>query len=285
MVCTSVGLGTNNIFILVRRIGARILREVPSFILLWRSAVGTNFLMDGVESMTSPYISTLAVAVILFFLTPCVGQERGGVDPSVAVPLLRSVLGASHASGSLGYWGRCDLHRPYPDFPSIRPQSDDSHLPVQILREVFASDSKMQVTEDTNGLIRMIETDVPRDLLDIKIRHISFGTANLSSDNDLFGGPNNAVRVVLSAPEVKAFRKSHNIGPFSSRWLGPGDSASKPRVIGDLYNVTLSEALDYIAQTFPGFWIYENCANQEHSGRNVFFAFFETAPPSVTASQ
>ena len=79
-------------------------------------------------------------------------------------------------------------------------------------------------------------------------------------------GANMAIIVGIEwSPEVMAFRKAHNIGPVGNGFLLPGSCGSedKPIVYGRLKDVTVKEALDYIFQTFPGFWIYENCVNDK----------------------
>lgn len=212
------------------------------------------------------------VLTFLMLLSLCSGQERGGTDPRVALPILRQILGKAGASGSLEYWGRCDLPMPSPDFPVFSYPSDDSGSAVEVLRKLFSKDPWMEVTQEPNGLIRMVETDVPTDLLDITISHVSFDRGHHQPYR--FGGPNNAMSLVLSTPEVKDYRKKHNIGPFSDSWIAPGDSASEQRVSGDLYNVTVRQALDYILQFYPGFWIYENCMDSvTKSGRNIDLQF------------
>jgi hypothetical protein len=194
----------------------------------------------------------------------------------VALPILREILGKAGISGSLEYWGRCDFHRPYPDFPALSRPSSDSGSPIEVLQRVFANDPKMRVIQDPNGMIRMSETDVPTDLLKVKISHVSF------KETERLGGPNNAMLLVLSTPEVKDYRKAHNIGPFADGWIRPGDSASKQRVSGDLYAVTVKEALDYILRFYPGFWVYENCQNKDGKpGRTVFLNFFIADLPRI----
>src|ERR1700691_2534155 len=158
----------------------------------------------------------LTVASVLILLTSCLGQDRGGVDPKVALPLIKNVLHAANVSGSLAYWGRCEPHKPYPDFPKLRVLPNYSGSADEVLQEIFADDPKMHVAREPDGMIRMVETDVPADLLEVRIRHVSFGSPEPSPD--MFNGPNNAMLLVLSAPEVKMFRRAHNIGPFSERW-------------------------------------------------------------------
>ena len=221
---------------------------------------------------------TRGILTFLILLSSCVCQERGGLDPGTAVPLLKQILAKANVSGSLAYWGRCDFHKPYPDFPVLTYPSDSSGLPVDVLQKAFASDPKMEVAQEPNGVVRMFETDVPTDLLNITVGHVSFMQGD--QQRAALGGPNNAMFVVLSAPEVIAYRKAHNIGPFTDLWSHPGDSASRQQVVGDLYNVTVKQALDYILQFYPGFWIYENCQSDDaNTGRSVFLGFFRKDIP------
>jgi hypothetical protein len=123
----------------------------------------------------------------------------------------------------------------------------------------------------------MIETDVPSDLLDVKIHHLRFPPE--------YHGPNAAAIAILRTPEVIAFRREHNIGPESD-W-GPGASfpsdafaPDKSGVRGDLDEVTVREALDYVLRTFPGFWSYENCRNPG-GNRSVVIGFIENVPDAI----
>lgn len=183
---------------------------------------------------------------------------------------IRNVLSKGHVSGSLAYWGQCGVHKPYPDFPKLRAQSDYSGSPSEVLQRMFADDKHMSVTQEGDGTVRMIEDDVPTDLLNVKIRHISFASGDMSH------GANMALIQILMLPEVEAFKKAHNIGPSEENaFIFPGDAGDPgtPTVSGDLENVTVSQTLDYVLKTFPGFWLYENCRT-EGGGRTVFFNFF-----------
>jgi hypothetical protein len=189
-------------------------------------------------------------------------------------------LDSEHLSGSLEYWGGCNEHF-IPDFPKVTRTLRDSAPPLQVLREMFANDEKMQVTQDPNGTIRMREADVPRDLLNVKIAHISF------DDEQKKGTPMFFPRLVLSfitaAPEVQAFMKNQSIGqPMMSASEAVGGGG--PRATGELNNVTLSEALDYMLKTFRGLWVYENCPGDAKSSRKVVFKFYPTGlrPPTHT---
>ncbi len=246
------------------------------------------------------------VASVLVFVSCCLGQDRrGGVDSREKGQLILSVLHEGNVSGSLEYWGQCSEQMSHPDFPKIRTLSNYSGQPDEVLQEMFVDDPYMRVTQEPGGMIRMAEVDVPSDLLDVKISHLSFNpivlkpapesaqapgslhtalhwpgrtpeapSLRIGPASITLGGPGMALEFIRNAPEVSSFTRAHNIRPFSTDgWAVPGNSGSEPAVVGELDNVTLSQALDYVLKTFPGFWVYENCLRSDGS-RTVFFYFY-----------
>jgi hypothetical protein len=145
-----------------------------------------------------------------------------------------------------------------------------------MLREMFADDPKMQVARDPNGDIRMVETDVPRDLLDLKIVQVPFSSDSRIHDRRV------AVSQIIVTPDVKNYMTVNHIGPVVPDFrlfIGPLPP-NAPKISDDLYYVTVSEALDYILKTYPGFWAYEECKGEAGS-RKVFFQFFPTVSQEV----
>jgi hypothetical protein len=207
------------------------------------------------------------VSILLLFGS-CLAQERAGVDPKAATPIVTSVLSVEHLSGSLEYWGRCNYN---PDFPKVRAPKEGMGPAVAILREVFQDDSKMRISKDAGGLVRMIETDVPRDILNVVIKHVSFGLESSSKVYDL--GPEADVQAIQRTVEVQDFMKANDVGPIQGGWGYQGGLVSglAPK-LKELSNVTVSQALDRIAEVDHGFWVYENCETEK--GREVHFAFF-----------
>jgi hypothetical protein len=214
---------------------------------------------------------------LLFLFASCLGQDRGSILRGDGRRLIGDVFSKAHASGSLEYWGVCNFKELLPDFPKLRAVPDREGSPVELLREIFSVYPEMRVSQDADGKIRMIEKDVPSDLLDLRIHHLRFSGE--------YQGPNAAVVTILMNPEVIAFRRKHKIGPEADRGPGFGLSSQafspdKPTVLGDLHDVTVRQALDYILQTFQGFWSYENCKSSE-GGRTAFLGFFENVPDAV----
>ena len=183
----------------------------------------------------------LAMTSLLFLVGSCIGQGKGGVDQRVARPEVQRILSSAHLSGSLEYWGFCDLDKGWPDFPEPRDVSGHRGSALDVLQEMFADDPKMRVTQESDGKIRMVETDVPKDFLDVKIHHLSLRSLHSGAM---------AVYAIVNTPEVIDFM-DHNIGrnvPWEG-WGVPGQIATYgPSIPGELNDVTVAQALDYVLQ-------------------------------------
>jgi hypothetical protein len=207
----------------------------------------------------------------------CLGQEKGGVDENWAVPNVRKILSGEHRSGSLEFWGGCDIAWPRPDFPRLRPLTGREGSALDALQEMFADDTKMRVTQDAGGKIRMVETDVPQDFLEVKIHHLSF--SSLYHSGAIYHNGAWALSAVLHTPEVMDFM-AQKIGPTRAwgGWGMPGQIATYGKSVpGDLNDVTVAQALDYVLETFPGFWTYQNC-HDPNGSRTIFISFLENLP-------
>ena len=203
---------------------------------------------------------------------PCWGQSRGGQAYRATVEPITEVLRRSKISGSLEYWGRCNSEGPIPDFPSVTTPPSNSSSPLETLRQMFANDEDMQVTQEPDGTIRMVEKSVPQDLLNVKIGHISFDEEHKTRYPMYV--PQLVLGFITRTQEVVTFMKDHNIR--QPEQMINQASSPVPRVSGELNDVTLSQALDYMLKTFPGLWVYETCPGSGKDKRVVVFAFYRT---------
>jgi hypothetical protein len=215
----------------------------------------------------------LAMASVLILVYSCAAQ--GKPDP------ILGVLKKTDASGSIAYWSpgrKCGPdHTNPPPLPEIRA-ADTSRTVVDGLRGMFANDPKMGVTLEPGafGKVRMFESDVPTDLLDLKIHHISFSDGQMEPTGLGFrgkkelGGSRMPISIILAAPEVQAFVKANHIELtyYSSM---PSNIFALPEIHGNLEDLTLSEALDY-AVSSHGYWLYGNC--MRGGGRREVFIWF-----------
>jgi hypothetical protein len=132
----------------------------------------------------------------------------------------------------------------------------------------------MQVAQEPDGIVRMVEKVVPQDLLNVKIRRLSFDDER-KKDGPLFSfSPPAVLNFITEAPEVDGFMKDHSIGRAPKLVNEP--TTPEPHVSGELNNVTLSEALDYMAKTFHGLWVYKECPSNKGNKRIVDFSFYRS---------
>jgi hypothetical protein len=219
----------------------------------------------------------LAITCTIMLAACLQAQDRGSTSLGEVRMQVGDVFSRAHLSGSLEYSSACYFKSTYPDFPNLQAVPDHNGPAVELLREMFSVDPEMRVSQNADGRVRVIETDVPSDLLDVKIHRLRFPPD--------YHGPNMAIIAILKTPEVIAFRREHNIGPEAD-WRSGGSYPSdafapdKPSVHGVLYEVTVREALDYVLRTFQGFWFYENCKDFG-IGRRVVMGFIENMPDAV----
>ncbi len=221
---------------------------------------------------------TFAVAFVLSLLVSLVREDLDASSARGALlqPMLEA-LEKAKLSGSLEFTGNCDGVFP-PDLPPLRAIAESGGSTLQSLREILRDDHAIRVEQDLTAKIRMVENDVPIDLLNIEIRHISFdGTYEAGPESGVYT-PNQALYVILHVPELAAFIKAHDIEILATdSGIGGGGGQwppGSPHISGSLDGVTLSQALDRVLETFPGIWVYQNCPAKDHRERAVYFRFF-----------
>jgi hypothetical protein len=110
--------------------------------------------------------------VIAFFISTAIcsgGQTASGASPKLVAPLrpMLEALDRAKVSGSLELSGHCDAGRP-PHLPRLRTLSTNGNSLLQNLREMFAEEPAMRVTQDPDGTIRMSEGGAAAELLNVK---------------------------------------------------------------------------------------------------------------------
>ena len=96
-----------------------------------------------------PYFAIIMAALAL---TPlCLGQGSAKVDPRLTAAVIGRVLAKARVSGSLVYHGQCQNRGESWDLPALSFPNQHETNPVQMLREMFADDPKMQVTRIPRG--------------------------------------------------------------------------------------------------------------------------------------
>jgi hypothetical protein len=220
-------------------------------------------------------------SLALLFDVAAVGQQPV-IKRFDTAQIVMSVLTAARVSGSIQYSAKCwgSALVPGSTVPSLPPirwlEKPYPPNPVDTLRAMFSIDNGIVVSQGSDGVIRVVETGVQTDILGVRIAHLSF---------DKISDPDYALHVVLSAPEVQSFMQAHGIGQHFNRFGGPlyevpgapnANASPKPgvrNISGELNDVTLADALDYLLKTFPGFWLYQDCETLDQP-RVVYFSLF-----------
>jgi hypothetical protein len=191
-------------------------------------------------------------------------------------------------SGSIELNGRCGPGVRIPDLPPLgQPQKPYGDNVVGTLQSLFSSEARLYVYQDHEGFYRVVEPGVTTDILGVRISRLRFDSIRF---------PQEALDLVLYAPEVQAFMHDHLIGqPYSTIYIGPppydmprptaaGRAFAGPRltanapsdapsVSGYLENAAVSDALDHIASTLHGLWLYQNCKSPDGQ-RLVYFTLY-----------
>src|SRR4029077_13724997 len=193
---------------------------------------------------------------------PAITDETS-MSPSKLVAVVLSVLENNGRSGSLEYRGVCTASGGIADsFKVAAPQRDAP--PLRALGQAFASEPALRITEDASALIRVVGGDVQADLLNLRIHQVVF-----RGDRE----PWDAMYKLLALPEVQAYMQAHHM-TFIMTPVGLVPPPSGRVLNGTLEDVALSQAVDRIAQVFPGVWVYGECAS-EQSQRHVHITFHE----------
>jgi hypothetical protein len=208
----------------------------------------------------------IAPLLALIFLLSCHPPplenrvERVPRRPGASL-LLAGLLNKFGTSASFVYRSNCASAGWHDDL-NIRLHIKYTESAVEALREVFADEKTIQVSEEPGGMVRITDSSVPQALLDVRMRRV-YLTSRWEPGGVLYD-PDDVALDVMETPEVQAFMAAHDLHKpnFYSR-LVPTPSPSLPHMSGQLENLTVREALDRTLQTFPGLWSYTQCTNGE----------------------
>jgi hypothetical protein len=192
------------------------------------------------------------------------------LHPSHLIVTVLRVLEASHRSGSLVFRGSCtDSGGVTDSFKIISPVPEGT--PIEALRKALMKDSRLKVKEDSSGMIRVADVDVQPEILGMKISNLKF-----KEESD----PREAVSKILSSQELATYMRNHRI-EFIATSGGLIPPPSGRHLSGTMTDVTVSQSLDRITETFPGVWTYEECLTPQGEKRVVIsFHEFSAPPPS-----
>lgn len=203
----------------------------------------------------------------------CSEQQLSGIDNTSGIPTIMKILSNAGLSGSLEYSGNCTGG--IDDFPKFKAPGNYDRRPLSALSEMFATDSKIQVTQAFDRTIRIKDSDVPEDIIDVTISRILFKADPGRDGLHALDNPGSALWFILRAPEVTDFMRTADISfEHNTVALSMTFSPRSEHILGELREVTLGQALNYMLKTFPGLWVYKNCPATTSRKRQVFFEVY-----------
>jgi hypothetical protein len=129
------------------------------------------------------------------------------------------------------------------------------------LRSMLANDKRFQVKTDSDGAVRVFESGMPDDVLNIRVKRVELSEEQRFNDKD-------AMSEVLQAPEVKSYFEAHNIKqPIDiGGFISPSDPRL-PHLDTAIENMTVLEALKHMLLVFGETGVYKEAVDT--AGRRV----------------
>jgi len=179
---------------------------------------------------------------------------------------LRPVLKARGGAGRIYYSTVCNTKDgetlPFPRVDVRAPSEGASG--VAGVREIFTRDKHVTVSEDRSGIIRVTIGQPAAELLQTRIRSITF------TQHEQYN-PELAIAGVLNSSDVEAAMRRMGFEQpdivLSGAIAVPEAGVPLPHLPPSMQDVTMDEALDSVARTFGGIVIYQTCA--EPNGRRL----------------
>jgi hypothetical protein len=129
------------------------------------------------------------------------------------------------------------------------------------LRSMLANDKRFQVKTDPDGVVRVFESGMPNDVLNIRVKRVELSEEQRFNDKD-------AMSEVLQSPEVQTYFEAHNIvQPIDlGGFISPSDPRL-PHLEAAIENMTVLDALKHMLLVFGETGVYTEAVDTR--GRRV----------------
>lgn len=139
------------------------------------------------------------------------------------------------------------------------PPSGESGL--EAVRKIFRDNKDVRVTETRSGIVTIVIGKVSGAILSTELPLLKLSQSARYNP----GGPGGAIDTIESAAVVKA--AAHKLGihqePYFYIGLMEPPMKTLPHLPPQMRNVTVDQALDSIAKTFPGVVVYGECTRPD----------------------
>jgi hypothetical protein len=144
-------------------------------------------------------------------------------------------------------------------FPAIEVQPPaDGDTGLEAVRQIFRNDKNVAVTESPSGIVRISIGNVYTSILNTRLPFLRLSeTSQYNPD-----GPGGAIDALEEAAAVKSAMRELGVRQEPIFYIGLKEPALKtlPHLQPWIKNATMDQALDSIAETFPGVVVYGECS-------------------------
>jgi hypothetical protein len=209
--------------------------------------------------------SILIILACLFFSVRVGAQDQSTASNISAkdqsIDIIDSIVEDSSRVAIVEY--RCICANHLMIVPSIRIRGQVAREPDAVLRlrHALADDPRFTVHSDEDGVIRIVESGVPQDVLAVRIRQLIL--TQMQQYN-----PGLAISAVLDSPEVRAYFKKKKISvPIDIGGLVALPNDNLPKLNEKMENLAVLDEIKLILHKFPSLAVYRECI--DHSGHRV----------------
>ena len=229
--------------------------------------VAAFFLIGGVLDAQQKKVNTMQQPV---------GQSRDQNAEELLIHTLQSALGPQGTAVRVYVHSACPVNKSkYMSFPDLDIQvPTKSETGLSAVRAIFRSDKNVEITQDRDGVIRIVIGDVFRSFLDTNLASVRLDkTAQYNPD-----GPGGAIALVESESTIEKSMRESKVIQIPEFYIGlrmPPLSGSR-HLPPTINNVTVDGYLDLIVKTFPGVVIYSECMIDDSHMVDIRFDWFKS---------
>ncbi len=175
------------------------------------------------------------------------------------LPSLLPVLKREKKAGRINYEATCSGKSPNSiKFPKINVQSASrGNSALAEIREMFESDSGVEVSEDQDGVISIQIGTIASSVLKARIARVEFNKCAQYN-------PALAIASIMSTDEALAALQASDMRPLPrvANVIIAEPRVGLPHLPASLRNLTVDDALASVAQTFGGIVAFGACKNR-----------------------
>jgi len=208
----------------------------------------------------SIYLPLITAGIVLLSVYGLAQSPQSHAEAeSKSLIALSSALQRLDCQAVIEYSGRC--FKPSVIIASsiqLVASASDDRDPSIALQHLLSRDRRFTNVAKEDGVFIIAQTRIPQFLLKVRIREIALTEQQRYE-------PSDAMRAVLSAPEVQAYMKAHNIS-VANDWGGfvAGPGSGRPHLDPKMEGVTVMDAIKTILKTFPAYThlaVYRECSS------------------------